>query len=328
MAAILRYRDKLQPHVNSIIPEEHATSLQYHGSQSLMGSIQSLAKTAAGITYKLLRAMIKRYAQRRLNVRLKRETHEKQAQFMLLVLQKLPFLYNKSQEVEKYHWIKIAYELKKRGQLIPDLIRYQVGPTFFVSFGSIANQIKREFFLMVLNNDRSYPPINFRRKNFEDSHSLVRIKTRQETLNETYEFFTFEEMRQIILSGDRISSDYDKESLGGKEEDKDILSDWYNSWGWVYETGLECYRALCMEESNYVLELTVLDYLKQMQLSKALLQGTESSKNCTLNDLILEKETLINEVYLPEVRLKKKSVGEEMKACKKNSQRYYDLMNY
>ncbi|WEJ94677.1 hypothetical protein PSN45_002171 [Yamadazyma tenuis] len=80
------------------------------------------------------------------------EVHKHQEMFVELVLERLPFFYFNFPEEEEYRWIKIAYDLMHQGCLSPEIVRFQFGPHYFISYGSIANQIKQNFFLLYNNN--------------------------------------------------------------------------------------------------------------------------------------------------------------------------------
>lgn len=274
------------------------------------------------------------YKRKKLETRLTEELHIKRAEFISLVLKKLPFLYTHSMEVENSHWIQIAYDLKLQNKLIPDIVRYQTGPYYFISFGSISTQIKREFFSLFLSNDKTgvsqmiYPTVRsltkFSSHDSSDSYNNAPVKTRKNPASDLFEYFTSEEIKSIILNGDRSSENF----YSAITVQDDSQKDWFHSWGYVYETEPDCCRALDLELSNYSLELAALDNFLKLGVSFAELPKTDGIGIQTLKDLIEEKQRLITEKYIPIATGKRSIKIDQLSKCKVNSAKYNKLMCY
>lgn len=283
--------------------------------------------------YKYVFKMIKLYKHKRMATKLKEEEHVKRAEFIALVLERLPFLYTYSKEIENAQWVKIAYDLNLKGKLLPSIVRYQTGPYYFISFGSISTQIKRHFFTLFLSNDKTgnskmiYPSkrakTKFTSNESSDSYCNIPIKMRKHAVNEFFEYMTSEEIKSIIMNGDRTSVDFHKDFV----VQDDSQTDWFHKWGYVYETEMECYRALEAELKNYSLELSVLDNFLELGVSFAELPATPTGTG-TLKDLIEEKRRLIREKYIPTVLNKKAIRSLQLSKCKPNTTKYNELMSY
>lgn len=252
-----------------------------------------------------------------------KELHRKQAKFLALGLERLPFLYSLTVETENYHWIKLAYDLYEAGDLIPETVRYQVGPEFFVSFGSIANQIKREFFTLFSNNCEAanIHQLLMAGSKKTDSLTSLTISHRDCAIDTTFEFFTIEEIRKMILQGDRNTADF-SQCLYPND---DSQTDWYHKWGWAYETNEDAIRAIDLKLGNFYMELSFLDTLKELNLQDV----PVVSKNClTVSDLIDEKKNLITGTLLPELQELKETKLKCLSKVKRYSQAYYDILHY
>lgn len=235
---------------------------------------------------------------------LKAETklnHAKKCQFLALGLERLPFLYF-DPKVEDYMWTKIAYDLAFQGNLIPDIVRYQVGPTFFISFGNVANQIKREFYLLLLSNKDVY------------------VSNKKNDLGVA--FYTEEAIRTMILAGDRNWVDFSRHQV----EPHKCQTDWYHRWGWVYETNWDSYRAIDMKVSNYMLELSVLEHILKLKVQYASVPGT--GNDSILKHIIIRKMNLIKTKLIPEAEEVKAKQWERLTKVKRGSQKYYDILHY
>lgn len=294
-------------------------------SQINLSSKECLTTINKALGIQTLRDGLTKYKERKIVKLLEKDDFRKRMEFFKAVLHALPFLYSKSEEMEEYQWVKLSYNLHLKGLLIPELVRYQVGPTFYVSFGSIATQLKREFYLMLLDNEMEVYNLTNSRK-----VSIMNLRYCRSFLNpvvtdhdKNYKYFTPQEMRHIILSGERLESDY-----GASEiiEDESCL-DWYNKWGWVYETEPTCYRAVDMRIGNYRLELEALDRLLELGLQDAMLPNT-TLKLLTVADLIKYKKSIILESYMPVLKLEQDKLLEKLHNCKKYSERYFKLLNY
>lgn len=262
--------------------------------------------------------------------KLSRELHAKKSEFIRLVLERLPFLYSRSPDVENAEWIKIAYDLKIQNKLIPDIIRYQTGPTFFISFGSIASHIKREFFSLYLGNDKRCVPdtgIIDEMKRYSSVDKIIphkSIKIRKTAVNDLFEFFTNEEIRSIILGGD-----YSKVNFYKREPSKDISqSEWFHQWGYVYVTEPDCYRALEFELGTYHMEIAVLECLYGLNFNEADIPNTLDVSVLSLADQIIRKYVLIKEKLLPEVLERKSLKVQELNKSDPDSERYHQLICY
>lgn len=301
---------------------------------SIQQAITNVILNAVMSGYEYILKIIKNYKRRRMEKKSKEEQHLNRTEFIALVLERLPFLYTHSKEVENAQWIKIAYDLKMRDKLIPNTVRYQTGPYYFISFGSISTQIKRQFFLSFLKNDRTgnsqmiyptkKPMTNFGCHESWDSYCNVPIKMRKNAANEFFEYLTSEEIKSIILNGDRSYADFHDDTI----LEDDSQKDWFHKWGYVYETESDCYRALDLELKNYSLELTVLDNLLKLGVSFAELPKTSTLGIETLKDLIEEKRTLILERYIPVAIQKKAIKANQLSKCEANTAKYNELMCY
>lgn len=227
--------------------------------------------------------------------------HSKKCQFLALGLERLPFLYFDA-NIEDYMWTKIAYDLALQGNLIPDIVRYQVGPTFFISFGNVANQIKREFYLLLLSNKDVY------------------VSNKKNDLGVA--FYTEEAIRTMVLAGDRNWVDFGRQQV----EPHKCQTDWYHRWGWVYETNWDSYRAIDMKVSNYMLELSVLEFILKLKVQYATVPGTGT--HSILKHIILRKMNLIKTKLIPEAEEVKAKQWERLTKVKRGSQKYYDILHY
>lgn len=275
-------------------------------------------------------AKLSNFKKKKKERKLSRELHAKKSEFIRLVLERLPFLYSRSPEVENAEWIKIAYDLKIRNKLIPDIIRYQTGPTFFISFGSIASQIKREFFSLYLGNDKrsvSDTAIIDETKRYSSVEEVIppkKIKIRKTAVNDLFEFFTSEEIRSIILNGD-----YNKVNFYKREPLKDVSqSEWFHKWGYVYVTEPDCYRALEFELGTYHMEIAVLESLYGLNFNEADIPNTLDVSVLSLGDQIIRKYVLIKEKLLPEVLERKSLKVQELNKSDPDSERYHQLICY
>lgn len=300
-------------------------------------SVQTILNTIFNVViswYEYVLKTLNNYKQRKIEKKSKEELHLNRSEFIALVLERLPFLYTHSKEVENAQWIKIAYDLKLRDKLIPNTVRYQTGPYYYISFGSISTQIKRQFFLLFLKNDRTgnsqmiypikKPATKFNGHGSWDSYCNVPIKIRKNAANEFFEYLTSEEIKSIILNGDRSHVDFHEDAILKDDSQKD----WFHKWGYVYETESDCYRALDIELKNYSLELTVLDNLLKLGVSFAEVPRTSTLGIKTIKDLIEEKKALILEKYIPGAVQKKAIKANQLSKCKDNTAKYNELMCY
>ncbi|CUM45915.1 unnamed protein product [Debaryomyces fabryi] len=298
--------------------------------QTILNSILNVAISC----YDYFLKIIKNYKRTKMEKKSKEELHLNRTEFIALVLERLPFLYTHSKEVENAQWIKIAYDLKMRDKLIPNIVRYQTGPYYFISFGSISTQIKRQFFLLFLKNDKTgnsqmiYPtkkPVTkFSSHESWDSYCNIPIKIRKNAANEFFEYLTSEEIKSIILNGDRSHVDFHEDTILKDDSQKD----WFHKWGYVYETESDCYRALDLELKNYSLELTVLDNLLKLGVSYSEVPKTSTLGIETIKDLIEEKRALILETYIPGAVQKKAIKADQLSKYKANTAKYNELMCY
>ncbi|CCE79651.1 Piso0_001733 [Millerozyma farinosa CBS 7064] len=331
--------DGALPEVSTNIPVSEKTVCSISATQSTRSIPTSATEVnpeaaAEGVVEKKRFAVVAKlsdFKKKKKERKLSRELHAKKSEFIRLVLERLPFLYSRSTEVENAEWIKIAYDLKIRNKLIPDIIRYQTGPTFFISFGSIASQIKREFFSLYLGNDKrsvSDTAIIDETKRYSSADTEIispkNIKIRKTAVNDSFEFFTSEEIRSIILSGDHNTVNFYK-----REPLKDASqSEWFHKWGYVYVTEPDCYRALELELGTYHMEIAVLESLYGLNFNEADIPNTLDVSVSSLGDQLIRKYVLIREKLLPEVLERKSLKVQELNKSEPDSERYHQLICY
>ncbi|CAH6721417.1 hypothetical protein CLIB1444_06S01706 [[Candida] jaroonii] len=239
------------------------------------------------------------------------------AKFLAAVLTSLPFLYCESREFEDYQWTRIAYDLGNADELLPHLVRYQVGPSFYISFGSITNQLKREFFKLFATNYKSPKHPDTADDNFHNSPIIYRDKQ----INEEFEYFTTDEIKRLIINGDRLHSDFTQSSVPKKDP---ANSEWYHHWGYVYETNKDALRAIELEIGNYHLEISFLQDLLDLRLGYFNVQST----NTSLSNLIRQKIHKINSVYLPRLQKLRAVKLKGLQSTKPFSSKFYDILHY
>lgn len=256
--------------------------------------------------------------------------HVKRSALIYSVLNKLPFLYVRSREVEESYWMLIAYELMKNNLINPETVRYQTGRSYYVSFGSIATQIKRDFYSLLLSNTKSIES-GLSIFNAIDTTSTVHcegignanLKLRSQAADKDYEYFTPEEIRMIVLNGERCTANFlDNEKVKGFSSEE-----WYHGWGYVYQTNSDCYLALLVDIGNLHLEMEVLNMLQSLGLKFAELSCTGTGDS-SLHEMVECKKTLIQNEYLPEALAKKRKLEHELGKYKSSSETFGRLFSY
>lgn len=251
-----------------------------------------------------------------LQVKSNKRHHFLSAKYIATVLTTLPFLYC-DKEFEDYQWKKLAYDLGNADELIPDLVRYQLGPKYFISFGSITNQLKREFFKLFATNYKSYKHPD----SFSDNYHNSPVTCRKECVNEDFEYFTTEEIKHLIINGDRVVCEFTQSDIPDKDP---ATKDWYHHWGYVYETNKDSLRAIELEIGNYHLELSFLQDLLELRLGYFYVGST----NISLSQLILQKINHINTVYLPQSQALRDEKLKQLNSTKPFSLKFYHILHY
>lgn len=251
-----------------------------------------------------------------------RITKRKQDRFFSLVLERLPFLYFDSVEVENYHWSKLAFDLYQEDNIIPEIVRYKIGSSFFISFGSIANQIKREFLLMFaknydllsLNHGLGYYSI------YNDVIGNLTKTYRDKSIDIKFHSFSADKIKFMTLTEPRPSSDF-KSSLIPSDESQ---TDWYHKWGFLYQCNEDSLRVIEMKIVNYQMEIVFLNALLNIYVQSGINEPHEKS----VAYLMVQKKRNIQETFLPELEKLQQKRLNDLKKVKKGSQAYYDILHY
>lgn len=327
MPIVLQYRSVISTYKVSTPPHKKIVFPDLKNTNGLEQEIVVIGKYLAQKTCSYCHSLFCNAKCKHLKIKYEKQLHRLQAKFIATVLEKLPFLYCGSADVEEFHWKKLAYELYKDFSLIPDVVRYQLGPNYFISYGTILNQLKREFFILFNDNIKngmfSYPGENTScrfSKTFLDSFESQPLQLREKTLSDDYEYFTPAEIRQQILSGDRNTQDFDTCSYNKEEK---CLKEWYHRWGFVYETNRDVLYTLHLEILNYEQELKFLDNLLKLNL-----EYSDFPSGLSITQQILKKKDIINTQYLPRLYISKAEKLEAISKVKRKSEAYHRLVDY